>query len=66
MDDDPVLVDTQMLTTCIKWSPDGEVLAVVGSDISSSNARAPSSMVQLYSHIGIHLRTLRVPGTKTR
>lgn len=65
MDEDPILLDLHMVITCIKWSPSGEVLAVVGSDVLS-NTRVPSSMVQLYSHTGIHLRTLRVPGTKTR
>ena len=63
MDEDPISLDLQMVITCIKWSPSGEVLAVVGSDVLS---KVPSSMVQLYSHTGIHLRTLRVPGTKTR
>lgn len=65
MDEDPILLDLHMVITCIKWSPSGEVLAVVGSDVLS-NTKVPSSMVQLYSHTGIHLRTLRVPGTKTR
>ncbi|OAE19425.1 hypothetical protein AXG93_4273s1210 [Marchantia polymorpha subsp. ruderalis] len=64
LDEEPVLIDTRMTTICIKWSPDGEVLAVVGSEVSDSDIQG--SMVQLYSNTGIHLRTLHVPGTKTR
>lgn len=65
MDEEPILLELQMMITSIKWSPDGEVLGVVGSDVST-NGKAPSSIVQLFSHTGMHLRTLRVPGTRTR
>jgi hypothetical protein len=65
LDEEPILLELQMMITSIKWSPDGEVLGVVGSDVST-NAKAPSSIVQLFSHTGMHLRTLRVPGTRAR
>ncbi|XP_024366604.1 uncharacterized protein [Physcomitrium patens] len=64
MDEEPILLELQMTITCIKWSPDGDVLGVVGSDVST-NVKAPSSIVQLFSHTGVHLRTLRVPGART-
>ncbi|KAG0617618.1 hypothetical protein M758_4G003000 [Ceratodon purpureus] len=64
MDEEPILLELQMMITSIKWSPDGEVVGVVGSDVST-NGKAPSSIVQLFSHTGMHLRTLRVPGTRT-
>lgn len=65
LDEEPILLELQMMITSIKWSPDGEVLGVVGSD-ASTNAKASSCIVQLFSHNGMHLRTLRVPGTKVR
>jgi len=65
LDEEPILLELQMMITSIRWSPDGEVLGVVGSD-ASTNAKASSCIVQLFSHNGTHLRTLRVPGTRTR
>jgi hypothetical protein len=65
MDEEPILLELQMVITSIKWSPDGKVLGIVGLDVST-NGKAPSSIVQLFSHTGMHLRTLRVPGTRTR
>jgi len=65
LDEEPILLELQMTITSIKWSPDGEILGVVGSD-ASTNAKASSCIVQLFSHTGMHLRTLRVPGTRAR
>ncbi|KAH7444660.1 hypothetical protein KP509_02G086900 [Ceratopteris richardii] len=65
VDEEPVLIDTKMNITCIKWSPNGEVLGVVGSWKPEIPVNAEIQLnVQLYSHDGIHLRTLNVPGKR--
>ncbi|KAH8943800.1 hypothetical protein BDL97_13G073500 [Sphagnum fallax] len=60
LDEESILLDSRMANSCIKWSPDGGVLAVAGS----TQRDTPSSMVQLYSSSGNHLRTLQIPGTR--
>jgi WD40 repeat protein len=62
LDEESILLDSRMANSCIKWSPDGGVLAVAGS----TQRDTPSSMVQLYSSNGNHLRTLQIPGTRIR
>jgi WD repeat-containing protein 35 len=63
-DENPVLIDTGMRATNLKWNTMGSVLAISGSQ----TIRAPGgeerkmSMVQFYSPFGQHLRTLKVPG----
>ncbi|MCO5558430.1 hypothetical protein L7F22_012013 [Adiantum nelumboides] len=65
LDEEPVLIDTKMNITCIRWSPNGEVLGVVGSEKAELLVNAETRLsVQLYSHYGIHLRTLHVPGKR--
>jgi len=59
-DEKAVLIITSLRTTWIKWNTSGTVLAVAGSQVTSDGRE--SSMVQFYSNIGQHLRTLRVPG----
>jgi len=58
-DDRPVLVDTGMLIKTVKWNPNGNVLAVVGSLMENSDGRG---IVQFYNPYGQHIRSLRVPG----
>jgi WD repeat-containing protein 35 len=59
-DEKALLIITSLRTTWIKWNTSGTVLAVAGSQVTSDGRE--SSMVQFYSNIGQHLRTLRVPG----
>mmetsp|Transcript_25500 Transcript_25500/g.48224 ORF Transcript_25500/g.48224 Transcript_25500/m.48224 type:complete len:1215 (+) Transcript_25500:126-3770(+) len=61
IDEKVVLIDTSLRATRVKWNTSGTVLAVAGSQTSSDMREA--SMVQFYSPTGVHLRTLRVPGT---
>jgi WD repeat-containing protein 35 len=60
-DDRPILVDTGMTIKSVKWNPNGNVLAVAGS-YSDSNVDGKGT-VQFYNAYGVHLRSLRVPGT---
>jgi WD repeat-containing protein 35 len=72
MDDQPVLIDCGMTIRQIKWSTNGTVLAVAGyKNVTTQSivvANAPTEvketqMIQFYSPMGKHLRTLKVPGT---
>jgi WD repeat-containing protein 35 len=58
-DDRPILVDTGMNIKTVKWNPNGNVLAVAGSLVESSDGKG---IVQFYNSYGIHIRSLRVPG----
>eukprot|EP00238_Polyblepharides_amylifera_P008608 CAMPEP_0196598138 /NCGR_PEP_ID=MMETSP1081-20130531/94147_1 /TAXON_ID=36882 /ORGANISM="Pyramimonas amylifera, Strain CCMP720" /LENGTH=1154 /DNA_ID=CAMNT_0041923789 /DNA_START=199 /DNA_END=3663 /DNA_ORIENTATION=- len=60
-DEKAVLIDTSLRATRIKWNTSGTVLAVAGSQVTADMREA--SMVQFYSAAGVHLRTLRVPGS---
>jgi len=62
-DENPVLIDTGMMASSIKWNTNGSVLAVSGNQASSGATSRDVSMVQFYSAHGQHLRTLKVPGT---
>ena len=63
-DENPVLIDTGMVASSIKWNTNGSVLAVSGNQASNGAAdRRDVSMVQFYSAHGLHLRTLKVPGS---
>ena len=67
LDEEPVLIDTKMNISCIRWSPNGEVLGVVGTEKSEMRGAVENRpSVQLYSHNGIHLRTLQIPGKNIR
>mmetsp|Transcript_26680 Transcript_26680/g.20009 ORF Transcript_26680/g.20009 Transcript_26680/m.20009 type:complete len:133 (-) Transcript_26680:738-1136(-) len=59
-DELPILVDTGMQIKCVKWNPNGNVLAVVGALTESQDGKG---IVQFYSAYGTHLRSLRVPGS---
>jgi WD repeat-containing protein 35 len=60
-DDRPILVDTGMQIKSVKWNPNGNVLAVAGS--YSDQSTDGKGTVQFYNAYGVHLRSLRVPGT---
>ena len=75
-DSDPLIVDTGMNITQIRWSPNGNILAVAGSAPDNSNPNtgagahsildmgenpSRSAVVQFYSSRGLHARTLKIP-----
>jgi len=60
-DEKAVLIDTGLRASKIKWNTSGTVLAVAGSQTTGELREA--SMVQFYSNMGQHVRTLRVPGS---
>ncbi|CAE7432828.1 Wdr35 [Symbiodinium pilosum] len=66
-DDKPVLLDTQLRCTGLKWDPNGSVIAIAG--VQSQGAAAADrevGIVQFYAPSGQHLRSLRVPGQNLR
>ena len=58
-DEKCLIVDTGMLIKSIKWSPNGNVLAVAGSLLDAPENN--KGVVQFYNNMGAHLRSLRVP-----
>mmetsp|Transcript_7812 Transcript_7812/g.27429 ORF Transcript_7812/g.27429 Transcript_7812/m.27429 type:complete len:1008 (-) Transcript_7812:93-3116(-) len=60
-DDKAIIIDTGMRAGRMKWNTAGTVLAVAGSAQGADLREQP--MVQLYSNFGLHLRSLRVPGS---
>jgi WD repeat-containing protein 35 len=58
-DDSPIIIDTGMVVKAAKWSPNGNVLAVVGSLIDGPEGN--KGTVQFYNPMGQHMRSLRVP-----
>ena len=60
-DDAPVLIDTGLTATNLKWATNGSILALSGTYGGASGGREVA-MVQFYSPYGQHLRTLKVPG----
>ena len=64
MDDKPILIDTGIKATKIKWNCQGQVLAIGGTQTTTlpTGDRKEISMVQFYNTHGQHLRTLKVPG----
>ncbi|CAH8834876.1 unnamed protein product [Trichobilharzia szidati] len=69
-DPDPVLLDTGIQITCSCWNEDGSMLAVAGTQKCNQASSSPNSksndrdvnVVQFYSPLGDHLRTLCLPG----
>ena len=71
-DDDvnPILIDTELEVKSCKWSPDGSILSVIGTDSSALSAsNKPSkddgrrtNYIKFYSSTGHLLRQVRVPG----
>jgi len=62
-DDRPVLIDTQMRCTGLRWDPSGQTVAIAGMEPSD---KGDQGVVQFYAPSGQHLRTLRVPGTSLK
>uniref|UniRef100_A0A8C9R5G6 WD repeat-containing protein 35 n=1 Tax=Scleropages formosus TaxID=113540 RepID=A0A8C9R5G6_SCLFO len=60
-DENPVLIDTGMNVASIQWNHCGSVLAVAGSQKAVSLDK-DVNVVQFYTPVGEHLRTLKVPG----
>eukprot|EP00929_Paragymnodinium_shiwhaense_P008039 TRINITY_DN111964_c0_g1_i1.p1 TRINITY_DN111964_c0_g1~~TRINITY_DN111964_c0_g1_i1.p1 ORF type:complete len:1227 (-),score=335.65 TRINITY_DN111964_c0_g1_i1:276-3956(-) len=68
-DDKPVLIDTQLKITALKWDPNGRTVAIAGHQTTSPGGAQNERevcMVQFYAPTGQHLRTLRVPGSALR
>ena len=65
MDEKPILIDTGIKATKIKWNCQGQVLAIGGTQTTTlpTGDRKEISMVQFYNTQGQHLRTLKVPGS---
>lgn len=62
-DEKPFLIDTGLTVTSIRWNPQGTVLAVAGVPSVQTQADRAVVVTQFFSNAGVHLRTLRVPGT---
>jgi len=68
-DDKPVLIDTQLRCTGLKWDPNGMTVAIAGMQSQQQAGPGPDrevGVVQFYAPTGQHMRTLRVPGTNLR
>jgi len=66
IDDKPILIDTQLRCTSLRWSPIGDVIAVAGSTPLQKGLGVDAGVVQFYAPTGQHLRTLRAPGQNLR
>ena len=60
-DEAPILIDTGLTASNLKWATNGSVLALSGTYGGGGNREV--AMVQFYSPYGQHLRTLKVPGS---
>ena len=59
-DDKPLLIDTGLKVTTMKWNPQGTLLAIGGLPINGNDKVV---VLQFYDVKAQHLRTLRIPGT---
>jgi WD repeat-containing protein 35 len=57
-DDYPTALSTGLHIKCVRWHPNGNILAVSGVMTEGYDKKA---VVNFYNNIGDHLRTLRVP-----
>ncbi|KAK7092123.1 WD repeat-containing protein 35-like isoform X2 [Littorina saxatilis] len=60
-DENPILIDTGMQVSQIGWNHTGAILAVAGSQHALGQDKEVN-VVQFYTPLGEHLRTLKVPG----
>nr|KAG5696704.1 hypothetical protein BaRGS_012073 [Batillaria attramentaria] len=61
IDENPILIDTGMQVAQIGWNHTGAILAVAGSQHAIGQDKEVN-VVQFYTPLGEHLRTLKVPG----
>lgn len=59
-DDEPILIDTTMKITSVRWNPAGTIFAVSGGQQEGNESKA---VVQFYNNQGAHLKTLKVAGS---
>ena len=57
-DDKPVLLDTQLRCTGLKWDPNGSVVAIAGIQAQNAVNEREVGIVQFYAPSGQHLRSL--------
>ena len=64
-DPNPIIIDVGHRVTKVSWSPDGSVLAVAGTIDAppSSEMTTSSNVVDFFTPLGTHMRSLRVPGS---
>lgn len=65
-DDNPILIDTGIVVTNIKWSTNGEMLAIAGTKITTFPDGSPkeTQVVTFWDQWGKHLRSLDVRGRR--
>lgn len=66
-DVNPILIDTELDLKSCKWSPDGSVLSVIGSDAAGLSNKSGkedrrSNFIKFYSCTGQLMRQVRIPG----
>jgi WD repeat-containing protein 35 len=57
-DNSPIVLDTKLKNTLVRWSPLGNTLAIAGI-VEDPEKRTE---IQFFTPFGVHLRTLKVPG----
>ena len=62
-DQNPVILDTELVITCCKWDSSGAVLAVTGTQKTTSRGdQKIINMIKFYDPYGTLLRNIRIPG----
>ncbi|KAH8026536.1 hypothetical protein HPB51_021148 [Rhipicephalus microplus] len=56
----PLVLDTDMLASCLQWNHDGSLLAVTGKGYGTESEKR--NMVKFFNPYGQYLHTLKVPG----
>lgn len=59
-DDNPIILDTDISATCLRWNHEGSILAITGKLYNSDTDKR--NVVKFYSPYGKLLHTLRLPG----
>lgn len=59
-DDSPLVLDTDMVATCLQWNHDGSLLAVTGKSYGTEGEK--KNVVKFFNPYGQYLHTLKVPG----
>lgn len=58
-DENPILIDTGMTVSTASWNNTGSILAISGSQPNKGG------VVQFYTSLGVHMRTLTVPDSES-